>query len=99
MRGKVASEGEKVKKEYTELYASKRIGALKVIPAKPLSHDEIMKRINKGEIENRKCYVDGGRISGAVYVADDKHWSFISDVMAKYVVTNALHVEEFASVS
>ena len=74
VRGKVAAEGEKIMKQYTEQYSAQRKGAIKVLPEKPLSHNEIMKRINEGEIQNRKCYIDGGRISGAVYVADDKHW-------------------------
>jgi len=54
-----------------------------------------MKRINQGEIQNRKCYIDTGRMSGGVYIADDKHWEFVAGVMSKYVVSNALHVEEF----
>lgn len=38
-------------------------------------------------------------MSGGVYIADDKHWEYVSSVMSKYVVTNPLHNEEFASVS
>jgi hypothetical protein len=50
VRGKVAAEGEKIWKEYSEKYSAQRKGAIKVLPQKPLSHDEIMKRINDGEI-------------------------------------------------
>ena len=50
VRAKVAAEGEKIMKEYTERYTAQRKGAIKVLPTNPLPHDEIMKRINEGEI-------------------------------------------------
>jgi len=58
-----------------------------------------MKRINAGEAENRKCYIDGGLISGAVYYGDDDHWGLISKVMSKYIATNSLYNDFFPSVS
>lgn len=76
-----------------------RKDAIKTLPQKPLTQEEILKRINAGEINNRKSYIDGGRVSGCVYTADDKHWEFVSSVMSKFVVTNPLHVDEFPSVS
>lgn len=57
-----------------------------------------MKRINHGEIESKHCYVDK-KMSGGVYVADQKHWTFVNEVMNKFVVTNPLHAEEFTTVT
>jgi len=57
-----------------------------------------MKRIIDGEKSNRHCYAES-RISGCVYIADDKHWDFVNEVMKRYVVTNALHMDEYKSVT
>ena len=53
-----------------------------------------MKRVEVGSIESRECYAKS-RISGCVYIADDKHWDFVNDVMKRFVVTNALHMDEY----
>jgi hypothetical protein len=63
-----------------------------------MPHDQIMKRITMGEKQARHCYAED-RISGAVYIGDDKHWDFVSDVMRRYVVTNPLHMDEYAMVT
>ncbi len=57
-----------------------------------------MKRINQGEVESKKCYVEK-KMSGGVYVADKQHWDFVNDVMNKFVVTNPLHADEFTIVT
>ena len=54
-----------------------------------------MKRITLGEKNNRKCYTDGGLLSGGVYIEDEKHWDFVNEVMRKYIVANPLHMDEF----
>ena len=46
VKSKLAAEGRKVSEEYSAKYLAQRKGAIKVLPAKPLTHDEIMKRIN-----------------------------------------------------
>lgn len=51
--------------------------------------------MTKGSDYCRKTYKDGGHISGAVYIGDDSHWSFINSVMNMYVTTNPLHIHEF----
>jgi hypothetical protein len=43
-----------------------------------------MDRVKEGSEFCRKQYQDGGHLSGAVYMGDDKHWNFVSDVMAMY---------------
>ena len=57
-----------------------------------------MKRVEVGAIDSRECYAKS-RISGCVYIADDKHWDFVNDVMKRFVVTNALHMDEFLMVT
>ena len=39
--------------------------------------------------------MQGGNISGGVYINDEKHWSFISEVMKETIVSNPLHMDEF----
>ena len=46
-----------------------------------MSLESITTRMRKGEAFCKKCYIDGGRLSGGVYNADESHWDFISDVM------------------
>jgi hypothetical protein len=44
---------------------------------------------------SKKYYCQGGNISGGVYINDESHWSFISDVMKETIVSNPLHMDEF----
>jgi len=64
-----------------------------------MSLESITTRMRKGEAFNRKCYADGGRLSGGVYIADESHWDFISDVMRMFIVVNPLHSFEFLPVT
>ena len=57
-----------------------------------------MKRVEVGAKDSRECYAKS-RISGCVYIADDKHWDFVNDVMKRFVVTNALHMDEYLMVT
>jgi hypothetical protein len=51
--------------------------------------------MTKGSEIGRPYYTDGGKISGAVYSSDPKHWEFISEVMKLNIESNPLHVVEF----
>ena len=44
---------------------------------------------------SKKYYSQGGNISGEVYINDESHWSFISDVLKETIVLNPLHMDEF----
>lgn len=57
-----------------------------------------MKRVTRGEVESKICYIDK-KMSGGVYVADKNHWDFVNDIMNKFVVTNPLHADEFQVVT
>lgn len=46
----------------------------------------------------RTHYMDGAKISGAVYTANMEHWDFITDVMRLHIESNPLHMSEFAFV-
>ena len=72
--------------------------SIKEMPLKAWTDEQIMSRLRKNEIENRKCYTEGGHVSGAVYIADQKHWDFIAKVQGMFIVTNPLHMDEFKSV-
>ena len=100
IRDKVAAEENKIRDENKRKFEDQRKAtSIKELPMKPLSHDEILKRLNLGEKVNRKCYVDGGLVSGGVYISDEKHWDFIGEVMRKYIVANPLHMDEFKTVT
>ena len=47
----------------------------------------------------KKCYKDGGHLSGGVYHADESHWDFIAKVMRMFIVVNPLHSTEFMPVT
>jgi len=55
--------------------------------------------MKKAEEFCKKCYKDGGRLSGGVYHAGEDHWNFISDVMRMFIVVNPLHSDEFMPVT
>lgn len=57
-----------------------------------------MKIVTSREKEARHCWADA-KISGCVYIADEKHWDFVNDVMKRYVVTNALHGDEYKMIT
>jgi sphinganine-1-phosphate aldolase len=100
IRGKVAAEEKKIYDENRlKFEVQRKATSIKELPMKPLSQEEILKRLTLGEKSNRKCYVDGGLVSGGVYISDEKHWDFIGEVMRKYIVTNPLHMDEFKSVT
>lgn len=56
--------------------------------------EDIMKVIKKGGVDGRHCWKTSV-ISGCVYIDDDAHWKFINEVMAPFIHTNALHMDEF----
>jgi hypothetical protein len=57
-----------------------------------------MKRIQFGEKQARHSYIEN-KMSGCVYIADDEHWDFVHDVMRRFIVTNPLHMDEFAIIT
>ena len=58
-----------------------------------------MARVKEGIAKSKKYYSNGGKLSGAVYTAQEEHWNFIADVMKETIVSNPLHLIEFSSVT
>jgi sphinganine-1-phosphate aldolase len=94
----VAAEEEKTRQEYAHKYTSIRPNTTKVLPLKGTDTITLLKSLQKGESLSKKFYKDGAYMSGAVYIDDDEHWNFVSEVMRMFIVTNPLHIEEFAPV-
>ena len=57
-----------------------------------------MNRIKGGSTEAQKFYKNGGKLSGGVYMAQEEHWDFISEVMRENIESNPLHIVEFANI-
>ena len=89
----------KLVKEYSFKYGSERDAtAIVVLPDAGTSPEKILDRVATCAKETNKFYTDGN-ISGAIYVKDKEHWSFISDIMRATVTSNPLHLEEFKYVT
>jgi hypothetical protein len=58
-----------------------------------MKEETILKRMAEGSELSKTLYTNGGKISGAVYIADEDHWDFISDVMRLHITSNPLHSE------
>lgn len=97
-RSYAALENEKVRKEYVEKYTKARPNPTKVLPKKGADKDKIIQKLKGSEKYSRGFFVEGGRVSGAVYIADDEHWDFIGEVQRMFAVSNPLHIEEFMPV-
>jgi len=61
--------------------------------------EAIASRMKKGDEFCRKAWVDGGRLSGAVYHPEDHHWDQISSLMRMFITVNPLHCDEFVPVT
>ncbi len=48
------------------------------------------------EMVKSETYFEKGNLSGSVYINDSDHWNFVSDIMRLTIVTNPLHIDEFA---
>lgn len=83
---------------FSSKYKKQRTNTIKRIPEKPVPVAEIMKDIKKGAADARHCCYDSV-ISGCVYINDQKHWDFINEVMSGFVHTNALHMDEYKTVT
>lgn len=96
--GKVESEFSKMRADFQKKYSEQRKDCVTHLPEKPMPVEDIMKVIKKSGEDSRHCWKDSV-ISGCVYINDDDHWKFINDVMAPFVHTNALHMDEFKRVT
>lgn len=68
-----------------------------VLPDKGLSPNEIMKTMVK-LAHNDNSHWKAGKVSGAVYLGDEKHMSFLNEAFGLYSLSNPLHAEIFPSV-
>jgi hypothetical protein len=91
---------EKLKTETEEKYRVQRSKDVRLtLPSEGLKEKEILDKITAWAGESKKYYTNGGNITGAVYVNDENHWDFIVDAMRQAIVSNPLHVDEFAWVT
>jgi glutamate/tyrosine decarboxylase-like PLP-dependent enzyme len=89
-----------LKADCHEKFAEKRRGkVIKSLPFEATPEPEIIARISKDAKIAQVCYTDGGNCTGAVYIKDEAHWSFISEVMRISIVSNPLHLSEFAYIT
>jgi sphinganine-1-phosphate aldolase len=69
------------------------------LPDKPWKEETILNRMTTGADAAKQYYTNGGRISGAVYMAQDSHWDFIGQVMRLNIESNPLHMVQFSNIS
>lgn len=95
----VAREKAKAKEGFERKIKSKRKNQLKDLPEKGWREDTILNRIKQGSEESKQYFTNGGKMSAAVFSADDDHWDFISEVMRATIESNPLRATEFSSIS
>lgn len=61
-----------------------------------MKEETILKRMENGCTQSKVYFTNGGKMSGGVYMANDEHWDFISEVMRQHITSNPLHMVEFA---
>jgi sphinganine-1-phosphate aldolase len=69
------------------------------MPTKGYKESDILDKIVNYSKGCRKHYTDGGNASGTVYTADEGHWNFLAEIMKHCILTNPLHLDEFAYVT
>jgi len=100
VRNHIEKEGAKVSEEARKKFHTKRLPtAMRKLPTQALKESDILARISKSAKVSETYYKDQGNVTGAVYIKDDSHWNFISDVMRTTIVSNPLHIDEFIYVT
>ena len=92
-------EAKKMKEDFYRKTKASRKNQVFNLPEKAWKEETIMARIKQGSDESKKYYINGGKLSGAVYTAQEEHWDFISDVMRQSIVSNPLHIMEFSNIT
>ena len=89
-----------MKVDCVKKFADKRKATgLRYLPDGGHAEDQILSRVKTEASVSKKRYDEGGNVTGAVYTKDESHWSFIADVMRASIVSNPLHLDEFAYVT
>ena len=89
-----------MKVDCVKKFADKRKATgLRYLPDAGRAEDQILSRVKTEASVSKKRYDEGGNVTGAVYTKDESHWSFIADVMRASIVSNPLHLDEFAYVT
>lgn len=93
MMWQIEKQGEKIRLECNDKVKKTRKNIVYQMPDRPMKEETILKRMEEGSELSKTLYTNGGNISGAVYIADEDHWDFISDVMRLHITSNPLHSE------
>ena len=72
---------------------------MRKLPVQALKESDILARISKSAKVSETYYKDQSNVTGAVYIKDESHWNFISDVMRTTIVSNPLHIDKFIYVT
>jgi sphinganine-1-phosphate aldolase len=99
VRTRVEMEKQKYGAENWARYLKQRTDPVKEVPKEAMAMEAIESRMKKGDEFCRKAWVDGGRLSGAVYHPEDQHWDQISAIMRMFITVNPLHCDEFIPVT
>jgi sphinganine-1-phosphate aldolase len=100
VRAQIELEMTKMRTDCVKKFADKRRStALRRLPQDATPESEILARITREAKVSEGRYAGGGNVTGAVYIKDESHWNFISDVMRLSIVSNPLHIDEFIYVT
>lgn len=92
-------EQKKAQEDFKQRQKAKRKNQVYKLPDKAWKEETILNRMTTGSDAAKQYYTNGGRISGAVYMAQDSHWDFISQVMRLNIESNPLHMVQFSNIS
>ena len=88
----------KMREEFRHSIKGMRKNQVYKLPQTPMKPETILQRMRQGADASKTFYTNGGKVSGAVYTANDDHWDFITEVMRLNIESNPLHFAEFSHV-
>lgn len=87
---------EKMSSEIKQTIKALRKNPTFKLPQTPMKEDTILAKMEQGSIASRAHFTNGGKLSGAVYSANDEHWEFINNCMKLHIEANPLFFTEFS---
>jgi hypothetical protein len=88
-------EKNKMRIKFANKFKKHRKNMVYKLPDKGMKEETIIKRMCEGRDYTDAITNNGAKISGCLYINDEEHWDFLSDVMRIHIASNPLHVDEY----
>lgn len=94
VRAQLDSEMDGERKKFIEKLKKGRSDVVSELPKKGLPDEVILRRMKK-EGEASGNLVRQGKMTGAVYISEQKHWDVVSEAIRLNCFANPIHLEDF----